>query len=104
MGHRRIKGELARLGHYVRIPEECAFLDTAAWVDPAELTRAGFDFLRPLIGQVPAEARAPDRVREREQRRSQRMAASPGACTARRCAYAVDGEYCAAPDTPTIAR
>jgi hypothetical protein len=77
----------------LRIPDERTFRDTAARVDPAELTRAGFDFLRLLIGQVPADARTPDRVREREQRRSQRMAASPGACPARRRAYAVDGKY-----------
>jgi predicted transposase YbfD/YdcC len=76
----------------LRIPDERTFRDAAARVDPAELTRAGFDFLRPLLGTAGIDALTPDGVREREQRRSQR-AAGCEMPSIRRQAYAVDGKY-----------
>ncbi|WP_408057555.1 transposase family protein [Streptomyces chiangmaiensis] len=78
----------------LRVPDEKTFRDLAVLLDPAELTRAGFDFLRPLLDRAPAaDARTPDGVREREQRRTQRAAATGESRPARRRAYAVDGKY-----------
>jgi predicted transposase YbfD/YdcC len=96
----RAPGVLARLGvptdpftGRLRVPDEKTFRDAAALVDPAELTRAGFDFLRPLLGSAIPGARTPAGVSEREQRRAQRLAARHDTPVRRRRAYAVDGKY-----------
>jgi predicted transposase YbfD/YdcC len=97
---RQTPAVLARLGAptdpftgRLGVPDEKTFRDIAAVIDPSELTRAGFDFLRPLLDKQAAPGRTPDGVREREQRRAQRAAAEREGLAPRRRAYAVDGKY-----------
>jgi predicted transposase YbfD/YdcC len=78
----------------LRVPDEKTFRDVASRLEAAELTRAGFDFLRPLIGSAATGALTPDGVREREQRRVSRAGAGADSHPAEhRQAYAVDGKY-----------
>jgi predicted transposase YbfD/YdcC len=76
-----------------RVPSEKTLRRVLGLLDPAEVSAAGFAYLKPALLQAAAPTpRTPDGLIEREQRRAHRRAAKDGLSATKRQAYAVDGK------------
>nr|WTB33817.1 ISAs1 family transposase [Streptomyces sp. NBC_00830]WTB35162.1 ISAs1 family transposase [Streptomyces sp. NBC_00830] len=77
-----------------RVPSEKTLRRVLGLLDPAEVSAAGFAYLKPILAQAASApaARTPDGLIEREQRRAHHRAAENDRPAPRRRAYAVDGK------------
>lgn len=77
-----------------RVPSEKTLRRVLGLLDAAEVSAAGFAYLRPLleVARIPLSPRTPDGLIEREQRRAHRRAQHEGAPAPRRRVLAVDGK------------